>query len=150
MCRVLYQFDWKWFPINKKSAQFYLFISSMVTQWCIRHIRKLCYGSSMFLCTKSYPERRLYKLETAAAEVISLMVNTTGEEPWCSDSCYGLNQDGGRFCWWASWWHQTKGINVWQDRVWVSRRKRMHVNSPHKGPVMRKMFSFDDVIMAQA
>ena len=35
-----------------------------------------------------------------------------------------------------------------ESLAFVSRIPRWPVNSPHKGPVMRKMFQFDDVIMS--
>ena len=42
----------------------------------------------------------------------------------------------------ASWWHQSSASLAFARGI-----HRWPVNSPHKGPVTRKMFLFDDVIM---
>ena len=55
-----------------------------------------------------------------------------GGEPRCSNSCYGLIQDGGRF-----YGDRTGGavaqtnaqrvdISVWPDRVWVNRLQKIY------------------------
>ena len=57
---------------QKVLHSFYHSFFLKIIQWCIRHIPKLCEDSSMLSCTKSYPDRWLYKVKNVATKVNQL------------------------------------------------------------------------------
>ena len=82
-------------------------------QWRHEHVKHNLHNYASLTCTCKilFVWHQLFINKSSArhrdkhtnAPIITQGSDHHGGEPWCSNSCYGLIQDGGRFYRWSNW-----------------------------------------------